>query len=83
MSNALALACVWVLAATAIAMMPQRTHWPGAALLIVTGIPLLGYVTYQQGPLLGVLALAAGASVLRWPLFYLGHWLRRKVLRRE
>jgi hypothetical protein len=73
------LAGVWVLAATAIALMPQRTHWPGAVLLVVTGVPLLGYLTWQNGPLAGLIGLAAGASVLRWPLFYLGKWLRRKV----
>jgi hypothetical protein len=73
------LAGLWVLAATAIALMPQRTHWPGAVALILTGVPILGYLTWQNGPLAGLIGLAAGASVLRWPLFYLGKWLRRKV----
>jgi hypothetical protein len=73
------LAGLWVLAATAIALMPQRTHWPGAVGLILTGVPILGYLTWQNGPLAGLVGLAAGASVLRWPLFYLGKWLRRKV----
>jgi hypothetical protein len=36
--------------------------------LIATGIPLLGYVTWQTGPVWGLICLAAGASVLRWPL---------------
>ena len=75
------LAGVWVLVATAIALMPQRTHWPGAVLLVVTGVPLLGYLTWQNGPLAGLFGLAAGASVLRWPLFYLGKWLRDRMLR--
>ena len=73
------LAGLWVLAATAIALMPQRTHWPGAVVLILTGVPILGYLTWQNGPLAGLIGLAAGASVLRWPLFYLGKWLREKV----
>ena len=77
------LAGLWVVAATAIALMPQRTHWPGAVALIVTGVPLLGYLTYENGPLAGLIGLAAGASVLRWPLFYLGKWLRQKVTGRE
>lgn len=77
------LAGLWVVAATVIALMPQRTHWPGAVVLIVTGVPLLGYLTYENGPLAGLLGLAAGASVLRWPLFYLGKWLRQKVTGRE
>ncbi len=40
-------------------------------MLIATGIPLLGWVTYQNGPLWGLLAMAAGASILRWPLLHL------------
>jgi hypothetical protein len=82
MNTSLLLGGIWVLVAAAIAMLPQRTHWPGAVALIVTGIPLLGYITYQNGAVVGVIALAAGASVLRWPLFYLGRWLRGKVGRR-
>ena len=74
---------VWVLVAAAIALMPRRFHWPGAVVLIVTGVPLLGYLTYENGPLAGLIGLAAGASVLRWPLFYLGKWLRQKVTGRE
>jgi hypothetical protein len=79
MTMSLILGFIWVLLATAIALMPQRTHWPGAVGLIATGIPLVGYITWQNGPLMGVLALVAGASILRWPLFYLGHWLKRRV----
>ena len=77
------LAGLWVVVATVIAILPQRTHWPGAVVLIITGVPLLGYLTYENGPLAGLLGLAAGASVLRWPLFYLGKWLRQKVTGRE
>lgn len=75
------LAGLWVVVATVIALMPRRVHWPGAVVLIVTGVPLLGYLTYENGPLAGLLGLAAGASVLRWPLFYLGKWLRDRLLR--
>lgn len=79
---ALLAAGIWVLAATAIALLPRRFHWPGAVGLILTGVPLIGWLTWVHGPLAGLIALAAGASVLRWPLFYLGHWLRRKVTRK-
>lgn len=74
---------LWVLVATAIALMPRRMHWPGAVGLIVIGVPLLGWLTLENGPLAGLIALAAGASVLRWPLFYLGRWLREKVTGRD
>lgn len=78
MSLSLILALLWLVAANVIAMFPsKRNHWPAAYLLIALGVPLLGYLTYENGPLVGVLALAAGASLLRWPVFYLWRRLRR------
>lgn len=77
--SGLVLGCLWVLAAASVAMLPRRMHWPGAYALIATGIPLVGLITAQSGPLAGMLALFAGASVLRWPLFHLGRWLRGQV----
>jgi len=49
--------------------------------LIAAGVPLLGYVTYENGPWVGLLVLAAGSSMLRWPVIYLGRWIRRKATR--
>ncbi|MBZ0124060.1 MAG: DUF2484 family protein [Roseovarius sp.] len=80
MNASLILACLWALSANLAAMIPSRdNHWRRAWALIVTGIPLLGYVTWQNGPWVGLLALAAGVSLLRWPVVYLGRWLRRRV----
>jgi hypothetical protein len=31
-------------------------------------VPLLGLVTWQYGPVAGLIALGAGASILRWPI---------------
>jgi hypothetical protein len=77
----LILACLWAVTATVIAMVPsRRNHWPAAYGLIAVGIPLLGYVTWQNGPMVGVLVFAAGASILRWPLVYLIRWFRRSLL---
>lgn len=64
----LILACLWALVACLVAMGPQRYHWPAAWALIATGIPILGYATLILGPVWGFLLLAAGASVLRYPL---------------
>ena len=76
----LILACVWLVSANVIAMFPSRDyHWRAAYALIAVGIPIVGYVTWQNGAILGFLVLAGGASVLRWPVFYLGKWLRRLV----
>ncbi|WP_299079804.1 DUF2484 family protein [uncultured Ruegeria sp.] len=73
----LALAALWGLAANILAMIPSKdNHWARAYFLIAVGIPIVGYVTYENGPWIGLLVLAAGMSVLRWPVIYLGRWLR-------
>ncbi|SLN11252.1 hypothetical protein ROA7450_00079 [Roseovarius albus] len=77
MSISLILACLWALAANVLALVPSRdNHWRRAYVLIAIGIPLLGFVTYENGPWIGLLVLAAGMSILRWPVIYLGRWLR-------
>ncbi|QFS82010.1 hypothetical protein FIU97_04400 [Roseivivax sp. THAF40] len=79
MTTSLILALIWALSANILAMIPsQDNHWRRAYGLIAVGIPLLGYVTYENGPWIGLLVFAAGASVLRWPMLYLGRWLRRR-----
>ncbi|MFZ3581109.1 DUF2484 family protein [Loktanella sp. DJP18] len=71
------LALLWLIVANLKAMFPSRDHhWRFAYLMIALGIPLLGWLTWNQGPVVGLLFLAAGASVLRWPLIYLMRWLR-------
>lgn len=80
MSLSLTLAFVWAIVANVTAMLPSRkNHWPAAYVLIAFGIPILGYITLQHGPWVALLVLAAGASVLRWPLIYLGKWVRRML----
>ena len=80
MSLPLVLLCLWVVAANVAGMLPSRhDHRPAAVALIATGVPLLGLVTWQHGPVLGLIAFGAGASILRWPLrFGLGWLLRRR-----
>ncbi|MFT6912708.1 MAG: membrane protease YdiL (CAAX protease family) [Paracoccaceae bacterium] len=79
MPLSLTLAFLWVVVALVLALLPsKRNHWPAAYGLIVVGVPILGYVTYENGPMIGLVCLAAGASVLRWPLMYLGRYLRRR-----
>lgn len=79
MSTPLILACLWALAATLIAMLPSRDHhWRAAYCLILIGVPLVGWVTLVEGPWVGLLVLAAGASVLRWPVWHLFRWMLRR-----
>lgn len=77
MPVSLILAALWALAATVIGLIPARSHWPAAIVLIVLGIPIVIFVFLQAGPLWALGVMAGMASVLRWPLYYLGLWLRR------
>jgi len=79
-STSLILACLWALAANVAAILPSGdNHWRRAYVLILLGIPLLGYVTYENGPVIGLLVMLAGMSMLRWPVLYLGRWMRQKL----
>jgi Protein of unknown function (DUF2484) len=76
----LALCLAWLIAANVIAMFPSRDkHWRVAYGLIALGVPLLGWATWELGPVVGLLLLAAGASLLRWPVVFLWRWLRRQM----
>jgi uncharacterized protein DUF2484 len=77
MSMSLILAALWALSANVLAMLPSNdNHWRRAYALIAVGIPILGYVTYQNGPWVGLIVLVAGMSVLRWPVYYLMRWVK-------
>lgn len=80
MSGAFVATCLWFVVANVIAMLPSRDqHWTAAFWLIACGVPILGWLTWVHGPVAGVVALAAGASVLRWPVVFFWRWLRRGV----
>jgi len=78
----LILALLWLITANVLALIPSKdNHWFRAYVLIAVGIPILGWVTYANGPWVGLLVLAAGASVLRWPVIYLSRWVRGRFAR--
>ncbi len=80
MAGSIIAACLWGIAANVLALLPSKdNYWTRAYVLIGVGIPVLGWVTYQNGPWVGLAVLLAGMSMLRWPLRYLGRWLRRKL----
>lgn len=82
MSLSIILASLWALIANVMAMFPSRdNHWKNAYGLIAVGIPIVGFVTWQHGPWIGLLVLAAGMSVLRWPVIYFTRWIRARVAR--
>ncbi len=78
MSPALIAACLWFLAATVTGLLPSRDHhWRAACGLVAIGLPVLGWVVLQNGPVVGLLVLAGAASVLRWPVVRVWRWVRR------
>ena len=71
---------LWLVVANILAMVPSNdNHWRRAYLLIAVGVPLLGWITAQNGPWIALVFLAAGMSVLRWPMLYLGRWVRSQL----
>jgi hypothetical protein len=75
------LACIWIISAKLIAMMPTRDyHWRGAYVLAAIGLPILVFVFWQHGLWVGLVAMAAGGFVLRWPVYYLFRRIRRTLI---
>ena len=80
MSVSLVLAALWALVANVLAMIPSKdNHWRRAYVLMALAVPLLIWLFYENPWWVGVLAIFAGMSVLRWPVIYLGRWLRRMI----
>ncbi|MDU8909907.1 DUF2484 family protein [Aestuariicoccus sp. MJ-SS9] len=78
MSLSLTAALGWMILANVLGMIPSKdNHWRRAYMLIACGLPLLGWVFWENGFWTGAVVLAAGMSVLRWPVRYLLRWLRR------
>lgn len=72
------LGMIWLVAANVLALLPSRdNHWTRAYVLMALGLPLLGWIAYENGVWIAAVFFIAGASVLRWPVIYLGRWLRR------
>ncbi|MGH1577648.1 DUF2484 family protein [Planktotalea sp.] len=77
MSLSLVLALLWLVIANVIAMFPSKdAHWRNAYVLIGIGVPLLGWVWWQNGFWIALIVLIAAMSVLRWPVIYLTRWVK-------
>jgi hypothetical protein len=83
MSLSLILACAWLVLANVIAMFPsKKKHWPAAYVLMTFGIPLLGFVFWENGMWIGLVVFVAAASVLRWPVRFFIRWVARTIGRK-
>lgn len=60
----LILALVWGLFASGMSAVPHRFHWAMVWALIGTGIPLLGFMTLQAGPVFGLVGLVVAVLLL-------------------
>lgn len=80
MSWPLAALSLWIVTAwlLSVILKPRQT-WPAAYGLIAIGLPLLFWIFQRHGSLVALAALAVGCLVLRWPLIYLGRWLRKTL----
>ena len=77
MKLSLLVAGLWMIAASGAVVLPRGLRNSGAVALVVSGIPLAGWITYETGPIWGMLAIGLGTLVLRWPLHHLWGRLRR------
>ncbi|MEM8822514.1 MAG: DUF2484 family protein [Pseudomonadota bacterium] len=72
--------CLWVvLAWILMVVLTAKQSWPAAYGLIAIGAPLLVWLWVSLGPGWAALGLAVMMLVLRWPVRYLGRWLRGLV----
>ncbi|NNL17730.1 MAG: DUF2484 family protein [Boseongicola sp.] len=77
MTTSLTIALLWLVTANVIGMLPSKhKHWPSAYVLMTVGVPLLGYVFWENGFVIGALVLTAAMSILRWPVRFFVRWLR-------
>ncbi|MEZ8015248.1 MAG: DUF2484 family protein [Ascidiaceihabitans sp.] len=80
MTVSLILVCLWALVANVLAMTPSKDYyWRDVYILIGLGIPLLGYVTWENNPWIGLIVMVAAMSVLRWLVVYLTRWVKLKL----
>ncbi|MCU4652883.1 DUF2484 family protein [Roseibacterium sp. SDUM158016] len=69
MPVSLILAFLWALMAGLTVAAPRRLLYPAAWVLIASGIPLLGLITIQAGPVWGLIGLGIGAVLIGRPGF--------------
>ena len=60
------------------AMFPSKdNHWRFAYAMIAVGLPILIWVYFDHGLWLSLILLLGAMWVMRWPVIYLGRWIKR------
>ena len=76
----LILACLWLIAANLVAMLPSRDHhWRAAYTLMIAGLPLSIWLYATHGAMLTAIFLLSAASILRWPLRFALRWVLARI----
>ena len=70
MTYSLIIAALWVLVATFTAFLPMRRQYPLGVCLLAAAPVLIGWIGYDYGWIVAVLALAGFVSMFRNPLRY-------------
>ncbi|MCG3268838.1 DUF2484 family protein [Yoonia sp. I 8.24] len=77
-------AALWVVLAFVMQSIPSDdNHWRRAYVLMAIGLPILIWVVVANGAWIGLAVFTLGASVFRWPLYYLYRWVRDNLLTRK
>lgn len=73
--------CLWVIVAWVLSLvLTAKQSWPAAYVLIAAGVPILWLLWVQIAPWAALGGFVVGCVVLRWPVIYLGRWIKRKVM---
>ena len=70
MTYSLIIGCLWVLAGTFCAFLPMRRQYPIGVTLLIAAPVLIGWIGYDFGWIVAVLAAAAFVSMFRRPLMH-------------
>ncbi|MGR3714787.1 MAG: DUF2484 family protein [Shimia sp.] len=80
MTLSLVLACIWLFVANFRAMFPSKDRlWSFAYAMIAVGVPIVIGLYVQNGPWVALIVFVMASWVMRWPVYYLWLWLRKKV----
>ena len=84
MTVSVVLIALWVLLVLVLALMPRRAALLRAGwILVVSGIPIVGYATWQHGPWVGMAMLGVGVLLLRLPSVRPGRRAGEAALQQE